>query len=200
MMLTTLMIALLIGQRQLPTADPSTWDGVAGSDVIRTDETTGEITYPMGQQPADALTLGCVFGRSNVRCPKPIDRTALETAAEEAERARAAGRIRFDTRLSAETPAALVTRPMAEQLAAALPDDVIFPSDMLSGSGTAPGNGANEKYAEAEPEAEPQSRPGCHREEYRYPDGSGGGVRFVCSSGDQRLLDSVTDALEPASD
>ncbi len=192
-MLTALMIALLISQRQMPTAHPSTWDGVPGSDVIQTDEATGEITYPIGQQPSDALALGCVFGRSNVRCPKPIDREAQSAEMASAlERWRTAG----SSRLGAQTPDAKITLPMAEQLAAdESSDDIVFPSDLMVGSEIDTGDGENEKYAEAEPEPEPQSRGGCHREEYRNADGSGGGVRVVCGSGDQRLLDSVTERL-----
>lgn len=67
------MFSLLMGQVALPTAPRSTWDGVPGGEVVRTDAATGEITYPMGQQPADALALGCIFGRYNVRCPRPVE-------------------------------------------------------------------------------------------------------------------------------
>ena len=69
---------------------------------------------------------------------------------------------------------------------------------LASGFEIDPVNGENEKSVEAEPEAEPEPRAGCRREEYRYEDGSGYGVRIACSSGDQRLLDGVMEALRPS--
>ena len=220
-MLTALTIALLIGQRQLPTAHPSTWDGVPGSDVIQTDEATGEIIYPMAQRPPDALALGCVFGRSNVRCPKPVEPVSGPGTGSGGDR-RTSGSSRFgeiEFASADEDPPvtdrervenafdwfaeAYVKAPdgpsMTEHMTAAeTSTEVIFPSDMLTGSGIDPGNEENEKYSEAEPEQDPQARSGCHREEYRNEDGSGYGVRFVCSSGDQRLLNGVMDALQPS--
>lgn len=56
-----------------PIPPASAWDGVAGFERIVTDPETGQITFPMSRQPADALARGCVFGLSNVRCPAPDD-------------------------------------------------------------------------------------------------------------------------------
>ena len=205
-MLTALMMTLLIVQVQTPTAPPSTWDGVPGSDVVRTDPETGEITYPMGQQPSDALTLGCVFGRSNVRCPKPpepIDfgHRAAAAPTDGGYSRSAAGRdvaTGLDATDGASKDVAVMVERMSGEPAPGETGDIFKTADFATGSLEAPTGMGNEKVVEAEPE--PQPRSGCRREEYRNADGSGFGVRFVCGTGDQRLLDSVMDALEPSSE
>lgn len=54
----------------------------------------------------------------------------------------------------------------------------------------------NERAEDAEPEPEqPAQRAGCRQEEYRSADGSSSSFRFVCGSGDQRLLDDVMERL-----
>lgn len=60
-----------------PIPPAAQWDGVSSAkDAVR-DPETGQMTFPMGQHPADALTRGCVFGLSHVRCPAPRDRAEL---------------------------------------------------------------------------------------------------------------------------
>ncbi|MGV3580134.1 hypothetical protein [Brevundimonas sp.] len=58
----------------------------------------------------------------------------------------------------------------------------------------------NERAEDREPEPEPEQpaqRVGCRQEEYRSADGSSSSFRFVCGSGDQRLLDDVMERLRP---
>lgn len=80
MLLFALIVALTQTQsgpprpsRPAPIPPAAQWDGVAGFEAVVTDPETGQTTYPMGQQPEDALARGCVFGLSNVRCLKPYD-------------------------------------------------------------------------------------------------------------------------------
>lgn len=48
-----------------------------------------------------------------------------------------------------------------------------------------------------EPETPARAQSGCRQEEYRSADGTSSGFRFVCGSGDQRLLDDVMGRLNP---
>lgn len=191
-MLTALLAALVIGQSTMPTAHPSTWDGVPGSDVIQTDPETGEITYPMGQQPPDALALRCVFGRSNVRCPKPIDH--------EAEAAEMAAALEDWRNAGAGSPGDSETRTpdMAGRLVAEeAPTGTELDKMFLTGFDFEAMNFENDKYAEQEPEPPARVQSGCRREEYRSQDGTSSSFRVICGSGDQRLLDDVMGRLNP---
>ena len=187
----TLIAALLIGQATVPTAHPSTWDGVPGSETVRTDPETGEITYPMGQQPPDALALGCVFGRSNVRCPKPIDVEAQQAEADAAFEAwRASG-------ATDEAKPVMAQAPTDETDGSDLTDgfdDLFEPSDFE----TLQREVAAERQRRRQPEAQsPRAQAGCRREERRSADGSSTTVQMVCGSGDQDLMDDVMERLRP---
>lgn len=53
---------------------------------------------------------------------------------------------------------------------------------------------AQEVYQEP---PQPRRQSGCRREEYTNADGSGGGVRVVCGSGDSRAIDALRQSLQP---
>ena len=210
-MLTGLIFAAALTlQGQVPAAPPSTWDGVPGSDVVQIDPVTGEVTFPMGRQPGNALALGCVFGRANVRCPKG---TALVVAIDDADAERTAtdeDMVRDAFAWFAEgseTPAVTTIDWPADALGDGTDGLPAGPIDCVT---TRPVAGEractfeealhNDRAASAtadEP-AEPSSRQsGCQREEYTYPDGTGGGVRLVCGSGDRRTIDALRESARP---
>lgn len=219
-----------------PMPPANTWDGVAGFDEIVTDPETGQITFPMDRRPADAVTRGCVFGLSNVRCPAPDDDADFGRLAESMRlQAERTGRIAFDVDLDQavaqpdarvdcviETPQAGQRRCTfdealnnsyvddrereAEQAAREAEDPFAWldDPDALSRKPETPATGrlgfatgrANQRDQEPEPE-QPAQRERCRREEYRSPDGSTSSFRFVCGSGDQRLMDDVMERLGP---
>lgn len=221
-----------------PIPPARTWDGAAGFETIVTDRETGQVTFPLGRQPTDALSRSCVFGLSNVRCPAPRSERDFErmvaSTREQAERldgpvtldANLGARVdcttdttQSDQRLCAFTEALHNSRVDAQARliaeAALSPEEraareMDWGQDLLPAStkpeapavgrlGFATGR-ANDKGDAPEPEEQPAQRSGCRREEYRNPDGSGWSVRFVCGSGDQRLLDDVMGRLGGRSD
>lgn len=195
---------------QAPIPPASAWDGVAGYEAVVTDPETGQITYPMGQQPEDALARGCVFGIANVRCPRPHDpeatRSLIGAYAEEVRRRNA--QIDFETPRServncwsnGETIQPGQRRCTFDE---ALHNSYVDRSEAEARAATRRpgrlgfgGQGPTTPAVEGAPEP-PAERNGCRRVEYRYPDGSGGGVRWECThtTGSGPAADAVSEAL-----
>ncbi|MBU1539896.1 MAG: hypothetical protein KKG23_08995 [Alphaproteobacteria bacterium] len=178
--MTTLILA---GQVQLPTAPASTWDGVPGSDVIQTDPETREVTYPMGEQPANALALGCIFGRSNVRCPRSAEETRPSP------------------------------RQTIEDFRLIEPDGSSPYAFFETGYGDGEGPAASDDFdsalrdarAEASPvqeESSPSPRAGCRREEARDPDTGSFSASLVCGSSNgaaSEALERLRESSRPSS-
>lgn len=199
-MLTVLTLAAVLTlQAQRPTAPLSTWDGTPGGHTTVIDQETGEITYPMGQQPANALALGCVFGRLNVRCPRPLDEARPAPGAGPDADWRTGGSERFGAIAFSDTPPAS-QHSKVESVPVDCVMDEPAEGQRLCTFDEALSNSYRARppaVAAAEADAPPAVRDGCRREAFSHQDGSGGGVRLVCGSGDTRAIDALRQTVQP---
>jgi hypothetical protein len=86
--------------RPAPIPPTAIWDGRSSAEAVVIDPETGQMTFPMGRHPADALTRGCVFGLSHVRCPAPRDGDDLGRLADSVRDREEQNRIAFDVDLN----------------------------------------------------------------------------------------------------